>query len=194
MPGIPALQTDRLTIRPVTGNDFDVLHEIHERAFGDGSHYRAEEAMTASRKTLSWIELNEWSPRLRWWNTRLIEVTELQKVIGEVAFVPMPLPVDALIAGSGEDANMVPQAMELSMLWGLLPEYRRIGCATEAVAAMIGFAFQQFNLRRIVADTEHENLASQGVMRRVGMTLYQNKLAGIDWLETVGVLVNPSFA
>lgn len=89
---------------------------------------------------------------------------------------------------------MVPQAMELSMLWGLLPEYRRIGYATEAVAAMIGFAFQQFNLRRVVADTEHENLASQGVMRRVGMTLYQSKLAGIDWLETVGVLVNPSFA
>ena len=150
--------------------------------------------MAASRKSLSWIELNEWSPRLRWWNTRLIVDTATQRAIGEIAYVPMPLPLDALIAGSEVDAALVPQTMELSMLWGLLPEWRRKGYASEAAAAMIGFAFQQFNLRRIVADTEHANITSQGVMRRVGMKLYQSRLAGIDWLEIVGVLVNPGFA
>ena len=194
MLGIPLIHTERLTIRPLAEGDFDALHEIHERAFGDGSQYRKEEAMAASRKSLSWIELNEWSPRLRWWNTRLIVDTATQRAIGEIAYVPMPLPLDALIAGSEVDAALVPQTMELSMLWGLLPEWRRKGYASEAAAAMIGFAFQQFNLRRIVADTEHANITSQGVMRRVGMKLYQSRLAGIDWLEIVGVLVNPGFA
>jgi len=193
MPGIPPLETYRLLLRPLAGDDFDALHEIHERGFGDGSAFMTAEALAASRKVLGWIELNEWFPRLRWWNTRLIVLKAIQKPVGEIAFVPMPLPLDSIIAGEEVDSAQVPQTMELSMVWGVLPECRGNGYAAEAAKAMVDFAFKQFNLTRIMADTEHANRASQSVMRKIGMTLYQNRLAGLDWIETVGVLENPQF-
>jgi RimJ/RimL family protein N-acetyltransferase len=193
MPGIPLLETDRLLLRPLTGADFDALHEIHARGFGDGSGYGTDEALAESRKVLGWIELNEWFPRLRWWNTRLIVLKATGQPVGEIAFVPVPFPLNSIMAGEETDSAQVAQRMELSMVWGVLPESRGNGYAAEAAKAMIDFAFKKFNLERIIADTEHENTASQAVMRKIGMTLYKNRLTGLDWIETVGVLVNPQF-
>src|SRR4051812_1559936 len=45
--------------------------------------------------------------------------------------------------------------------------------------------------RRIVAATEHDNLASIGVMRRLGMRIERNPDPEPHWFQTVGVLFNP---
>jgi RimJ/RimL family protein N-acetyltransferase len=193
MPGIPVLETTRLILRPLVDDDLHTLHEVHARGFGDGSEFNTSIGIDHARKVLQWIHLNEWFPRLRWWNTRAIVSKTTDKVIGEIAFVPMPLPLDAIIAQAEIDGSTAIQTMELSMLWGIIPEHRGQGYAAEAARAMIDFAFQQFNLRRIIADTEHANTASQSIMRKLGMTLYQSKLKGgdLDWIEVVGVLDNP---
>lgn len=193
MSGIPLLETDRLLLRPLVSTDFDDLHAIHERGFGDGSRYLTEEGLNLSRKVLGWVELNEWFPRQRWWNTRLIVQKSDQKAVGEIAYVPMPFPLDAVIAGEIADFSKTIQTMELSMVWGILPEYRGKAYAAEAAQTLIEFAFKQFNLRRVMADTEHENKSSQSVMRKAGMTLYQSKLTGTDWVQTVGVRDNPAY-
>lgn len=192
MPGIPVVETARLRLRPLTANDLDVLHEIHQYGFGDGSGFKTLEGLATTQKVLDWVVLNEWFPRLRWWNTRAIELKENQTVIGEIALVPMPVPLDVIIADVHEQMGMPIHALEVSMLWGVLPEYRRKGYATEAATSMIAFAFKQFNLKRIIADTESENIASQNVMRRLGMRIYKNRLKEVDWLEVIGVLENPT--
>ncbi len=188
MTGIPTLTTKRLTIRRAAESDFDAIHELSARGWGDGSNIKSEEAREESRQGLEWNLLNDLFPRLRWWNDRLITLTDTQKVIGSIALVPMPLPLDAVINGSDSDMG---QVAEISMIWVLLPEYRGSGYATEAAGALVDFAFKQFKLKRIIADTERENKASQGVMRRLGMTLYENKSVKLDWLEIIGVLNNP---
>ena len=55
---------------------------------------------------------------------------------------------------------------------------------------MIKYAFQHLRLKRIIAMTEHSNLASQAVMRKLGMTLTRNNLPHPPWLQVVGILEN----
>ena len=57
---------------------------------------------------------------------------------------------------------------------------------------MVSYAFDELDLRRIVATTEHENFRSIAVMLRLGMTIERNPRAEPDWFQTVGVLVNPA--
>jgi RimJ/RimL family protein N-acetyltransferase len=192
MLGIPILETARLVLRPFQASDLDAYHEIAERSFSNGPDGYSANSLEKAKEALRWIELNEVYPRLRWWNSRMIARKSDQTAVGEIAFVPMPLPLDAVISGSEADFDSIPQTMELSMIYGILPEHRGNGYAGEAARAMIDFAFRQFNLRRVMADTEHANAASQAVMRKAGMTLYRSKLAGNDWLEIIGVINNPA--
>ena len=50
------------------------------------------------------------------------------------------------------------------------------------------FAFTELSAARIVATTEHANLASQRVMQKLGMELRRNPLPEPPWLQVVGVL------
>ena len=73
----------------------------------------------------------------------------------------------------------------------LAPEFRGFGYATEAANALITLGFGAMNLRRIVATTEHDNVPSQNVMRRLGMRLTRNPEHEPVWFQTIGVLDNP---
>jgi hypothetical protein len=44
------------------------------------------------------------------------------------------------------------------------------------------------NAKRLIATTEHANVASQAVMRRLGMRLLMNPHPEPSWLQVVGVL------
>ena len=56
---------------------------------------------------------------------------------------------------------------------------------------MVSYAFDELDLDRVVATTEHSNLRSIAVMRRLGMTVERNPTAEPQWFQTVGVLLNP---
>ncbi|MGH2520966.1 MAG: GNAT family N-acetyltransferase, partial [Anaerolineales bacterium] len=64
------------------------------------------------------------------------------------------------------------------------------GYATEAARALIGYAFRELNLRRIVATTDYTNEASIAVMRRLGMRIEKNPYPEPEWFQVVGVLEN----
>jgi len=53
---------------------------------------------------------------------------------------------------------------------------------------LINFAFQQLRVKRLIATTEYENIASIGVMRKLGMTVAKNPLSDPPWLQVVGIL------
>jgi RimJ/RimL family protein N-acetyltransferase len=80
---------------------------------------------------------------------------------------------------------------EVGLYYAFFPAHQHQGYATEAVRALIAFAFSVLRLRRIVATTTYENVRSMGVMRRVGMRIEQNPDPDPFWLQVVGVLDNP---
>ena len=72
------------------------------------------------------------------------------------------------------------------MYWALNPAARGKGYATEAARALIEWAFTNLELARIVATTEDENVASQAVMRRLGMRVERNPDPEPAWFQVVG--------
>jgi predicted acetyltransferase len=68
------------------------------------------------------------------------------------------------------------------------PAYQRQGYTTEAVHAMVSYAFGTLKLKRIVATTTHNNAGSMGVMRKLGMRIERNPYLDPPWLQVVGIL------
>jgi len=54
--------------------------------------------------------------------------------------------------------------------------------------AVVDYAFDRLRLKRIIATTAYDNLASIGVMRKLGMRIERNPLPEPRWLQVVGVL------
>lgn len=62
-------------------------------------------------------------------------------------------------------------SLEVEIGWALSLYYRGQGYATEAAHTLLQFAFQTLGVRRVIAFTEKENLASINVMGRLKMRM-----------------------
>jgi len=123
---------------------------------------------------------------------RAIVLKRTNDVIGAVGLVPC---FDAFEQIPGLSRGEPPSAYrvaEIGLFWAIDPDQQRQGYATEAAQALIDFAFQQLRVKRIIATTEHNNAASIGVMRKLGMTIAQNPLPDPAWLQVVGILEHPA--
>jgi RimJ/RimL family protein N-acetyltransferase len=76
-------------------------------------------------------------------------------VVGDIGFHGPPSPRGSVTVG-----------------YGLAPGARGQGYATEALRAVLAWALAQPGVASVEADTTHANLASQRVMERAGMRLY----------------------
>jgi RimJ/RimL family protein N-acetyltransferase len=66
--------------------------------------------------------------------------------------------------------------------YGISPVFRGNGYMTEAVAALIAWAFNHKQCRAVVAlDVLRTNIASQRVLEKVGMHVYQETVDTLDW-------------
>jgi RimJ/RimL family protein N-acetyltransferase len=65
--------------------------------------------------------------------------------------------------------NFVPEFGATEVLWALLPEAWGQGYATEAARAALAYGFDTIGLPLIFAITLPDNLASQAVMKRLGL-------------------------
>jgi RimJ/RimL family protein N-acetyltransferase len=63
---------------------------------------------------------------------------------------------------------------EASIGYFFLPVYWRSGFATEAVASLVDYAFNQLRFESLVANCERENIASQRVLERNGFALRES--------------------
>lgn len=65
--------------------------------------------------------------------------------------------------------NFVPEFGETEILWALHPDVWGRGYATEAARAALAYGFDTLALKLIFAITLPDNLASQAVMKRLGL-------------------------
>lgn len=75
---------------------------------------------------------------------------------------------DRLIGHGG--LNYVPEFEQTEVLWALHPDAWGKGYATEMAHAALGYGFGVLGLNLIFAMTLPSNLASQAVMKRLGLT------------------------
>ena len=191
------LETSRLIIRPFVRDDLLVIHRILSQAFGDASmaEYLPESALEERRSWLEWQVLSqEWFVKLRQppYGDRAITLKTSSQVIGSIGYVPCLNPFEQIPELATTPNPTGHYTTEFGLFWVIDPKHQRQGYASEAAKAMIEFAFKQLRLKRIIATTEHTNVASQGVMRRIGMKLTRNRLPEPRWLQVVGVLDNTS--
>ena len=66
-------------------------------------------------------------------------------------------------------ASDLPVGPAVEMGWRLIPETWGQGLASEGAAAALAWGFAQLDAHEIIAFTADTNLASQGVMRKIGM-------------------------
>jgi RimJ/RimL family protein N-acetyltransferase len=93
---------------------------------------------------------------------------------------------DRLIGHGGLNFLTVFSATEV--MWALHPDFWGQGYATEMGKAALEFGFGTLRLPLIFAITKPDNLASQAVMKRLGLSYTKNVVyKGIDavWFETV---------
>ncbi|MFC1960144.1 GNAT family N-acetyltransferase, partial [Chloroflexota bacterium] len=182
---LPPLETARLIIRPYTMADLDAVHELLVAAFASTN------TLEDTRDWLTWtIASYRQHARLHQppYGDYAVTLRETGALVGTVGLVPAVIPWDVL--DSDEPPENPPLSPEFGLYWGVHPEHQRQGYATEAGWAMVNTMFTAWHVRRMVATTEHGNTASQGVMRKLGMTLRQNRHEQPPWCQVVGVLDN----
>ena len=150
-PDYPIL-TERLALRPFSRGDVDAVYSYRSRA--DVSEYlfdwpmTHEECAEAVRARAGQIAFSGEGDKL----VLAVERPDEMRLIGEVS----------LIWRSAPD-------LQGEIGYILHPDAQGRGYATEAARALLAFGFEVMGLHRIYARCDARNLASERVMRRLGM-------------------------
>ncbi len=187
------METDRLTIRSFHLDDSVELHRILNECFGVEPTQDPQQALDQRRSYVHWSALSqEWFARLHQppYGERAVVLRDTGALIGAVGLVPCLDRYEqiASLRAGAHDRGF--STTEVGLFWAIDPARQRHGYAAEAGRALIEFAFDTLNIPRIIATTEHDNLASQGVMRKLEMRIERNPLMSPPWLQVVGVLEN----
>ncbi len=195
MTAMPTLQTARLRIRPFALEDLIAAHQLFDIEL-DGADPTGSAPLVARDRWLRWTVLNnEQLAKMHQppYGDRAVILKTTGALIGSVGFVPCLMPFEQLpyFAGTNAPPDSAHNTPEFGLYWAISPAQQRQGYATEAARAMVDYAFRHLNLKRVVATTEYANLASIGVMHKLGMTIARNPLPEPPWLQVVGVLEWP---
>jgi [ribosomal protein S5]-alanine N-acetyltransferase len=195
MRAIPELTTERLLIRPFVLDDLAAAWSIGDRCFGDGSKATDPVAIEGYRSMLTWQALTpQMYARLYQppYGDRAVVLRETGALIGQVGFVPCVDCYDVIPSLAHGVVDSGRSQVEVGLFWSIDPAHQGHGYATEAARALIDHAFDTksawLGLTRLIATTEFDNVASQAVMRKLGMRLERNTSGKWPWMQVVGVL------
>ena len=169
-----AIATRRMALRHMTGADLDWLARLH----GD-------------RRVMRYIDDGEPVPRAevaaQTLPAMLRDYDELPPGLGYFAAVDRASgqPIGWLGLRPPTSVGLRPQSStgpcaaggEAELGYRLLPEAWGLGYATEGARALIGHAFTELDLARVVATTMTLNLASRRVLEKAGLSLVRTFLA-----------------
>jgi [ribosomal protein S5]-alanine N-acetyltransferase len=179
------LETPRLHVRELTPADLDAVHAILDVDLTMNPCTKVERA-----RWLEWTILGyEQQRRLHQvpYGDRGIVLKRTGELVGLAGLVPSMMPFGLLPHHPDGSARNLP---EVGLFWAVASAHQRNGYAAEAGAALVDFAFTQWHVRRIVATTEDTNVASAGVMRRIGMRVDRNPFPAPFFLGVVGIVDN----
>lgn len=192
---LPVLATERLRIRPFTPNDLDNAHQLYTQIGWVDEEQTPAEQLATRHRYVQWNSLNHITlANLTQPPTgdRIVELKSSGEFVGACGIGALWLPMGQLPSFGGQAPSFM-QA-EVGLMWAISPAHQGSGYATEAARALINTLFTQFNLKRIIATTEYDNIASLRVMEKAGMRLERNPFPDPFWFQIVGVIEqeNPS--
>ncbi|GIJ34564.1 GNAT family N-acetyltransferase [Micromonospora sediminimaris] len=165
--GSTNLRTERLELRPVQDEDIDRILE-----------YRNLPEVT---RWLVRTEVDPASFRAAWQRAAKDPDDHSKAVVlGGVVIGTVSLDV---IDGMGQPGMPARTEAELGYIFD--PAYGGQGYATEAVTAMVAYAFDRLGVRRITAGCFADNLASVRILEKVGMRREQHGV-GDSWHAELG--------
>lgn len=191
---MPTLETDRLLIRPFVMEDLADVHRVLDLEVPALATVTMD-TLAERARWLEWTVLNyrqladlQQPP----YGDRAVVLKSTGDMIGACGFVPClnlfdQLPGFAAAGASGRRAQRY--STEFGLFYAIVPAHQRRGYATEAARALIGYAFDELQLKRVVATTTYDNTASIGVMQKLGMRIERNPRPEPRWLQVVGILV-----
>ena len=170
------LRTKRLTIRPFSMDDLETAHRVLDGEIQwDGVDVSLQQRRQALQR---YIMLADWHDGSRLFGARAIMLKAREQVIGLCGFHPwMWTPSQKALFWPGllsvpETPDAYTHAsLELSILYGLSNKHRGQGYATEAANALVAYAFETLQVKRVFADTTRSNVPSINVMKRAGMRI-----------------------
>ena len=182
MTEMPLLTTQRLSVRPLTSEDYPAYSAL-EPDIPD-----AQKRSTLAWRAATYRELGALMQPA--YGERAIVLRDSGALVGLCGLVPSMGPFGLLETWprDPDDDSARRFLPAVGMYWMLDPAHRGRGYATEAAAALIGYGLGEMRLQRMVATTEHENTASQAVMRRLGMRLDANPDPEPPWFQVVGII------
>jgi len=197
---LPVLETERLIIRPFTPKDLNAAHQLFANVGWVNADEPLEEQLALRRDYLEWNALNHlmlarllqppYGDRAVVWkgNGRQHDRRPIDALIGSVGVVPAWGPFEQLPSFGGVAHGL--NTPEMGLMWAIDPAYQKQGIATEAAQTLITYLFRELRVKRIIAMTGYDNLASQRVMVKLGMRLEQNPQPEPPWFQVVGILEN----
>ncbi len=196
---MPVLETERLIIRPFVIDDAALIGPIVHSIDPSGKLIEYDASADTYNEDLAYVQnniitgehfANLYQPPF---GDRAVVLKSEQKLIGTVGLVPVHAPFAQLhyFSNGGAPQTVQRNSAEVGLYYAFDPAYWRQGYATEAARALIDYIFNIMNMQRVVATTDFENFGSQGVMRKLGMTVERNPLPEPHWFRMVGILENP---
>jgi len=182
---IPMLETDRLIIRELNMDDLEAFNRIVNQSVG------SEISLDTHQRWLQWTVLGyEMFAMLEQphYGERAVVLKATEEIIGAVGVVPY-LDTFSKVTAFNRAPNALATA-EVGLFWLIAPAHQRKGFASEAAGALAKYLFTQEKLGRIIATTGYENLPSQMVMQKLGMTVQHIEDPQLSDQFVVGVLEN----
>jgi [ribosomal protein S5]-alanine N-acetyltransferase len=185
---IPVLQTDRLILRELTMDDLASINNVLNRA--NGSEITASERQPWLQWTVLGYEMFAMLEQPHF-GERAVVLKRTGDLIGAVGIVPY---IDRFNhVPAFQRTKDAPATAEVGLYWAIDPPYHHQGFATEAASAVMDYLFTHEKLGRIIATTGYDNLASQKVMQKLGMTIHRLEQPQPPDQFVVGVIENQKF-
>jgi ribosomal-protein-alanine N-acetyltransferase len=178
------LETERLILRSATMDDLEAVYQalVVEQ---EDEPLTIDDVRDEIQFDLSLAK----QPLGQWFGRPSIFLKSENRYIGFCPFMPRLCTPEELSLygrmGSGHSDNPI----EAEIGWALSMRYRGKGYATEAAKALVEYGFTELKLRRIVAFTERDNVASINVMKRIGMQIGTHPLT----TGVVGIVENSQY-
>jgi RimJ/RimL family protein N-acetyltransferase len=127
------------------------------------------------------------------WSAAYQRVVGFQRDYGHTFWIIEGADTGEILGFSGIKRVNAPGAGDLTgrheIGWRIIPELWGKGVAKEAAIASMDLAFDRFDAPQVIATTIPANAASQGLMKRLGMTRREE----LDYVDTrFGPDLNPS--